>query len=70
MDANRHGNSDINCSTVLVEEGISVLRGLRDLGHKMEILKGYKCNKFGRVQVIRCHVDDNTGVIFWRVGSD
>lgn len=72
MDANSHGNSEIHGPTVLVEQSISddVLRGLQDLGHKIEVLKGYKRNKFGKGQVIRRHVDDNTGVVVWSGGSD
>lgn len=39
INANDHGKSAMHGSTVLVEEGIDadVLRGLQDLGHKIEL---------------------------------
>ncbi|KAL8782590.1 MAG: hypothetical protein Q9213_005268 [Squamulea squamosa] len=56
--------------TVYLEEGIGedVAGGLRDLGHEVEILRGWKRGVFGRGQVIRCHEED--GMWVYSAGSD
>ncbi|KAA8649828.1 hypothetical protein EYZ11_004153 [Aspergillus tanneri] len=56
--------------TVYVEEGISeqAITGLRQLGHKIEVLTGWKRGMFGRGQIIRCHYDD--GKLIYSAGSD
>lgn len=56
--------------TIFLEEGISeeVAEGLKDRGHEVEIVRGYKRGLFGRGQVIRCHVDD--GQYVYSAGSD
>ncbi|OJD23841.1 gamma-glutamyltransferase [Blastomyces percursus] len=55
---------------VYLEEGIeeSVVEELRRLGHKVEVLKGFKRGMFGRGQVIRCHSDE--GKMVYSAGSD
>ncbi|EQL28613.1 gamma-glutamyltranspeptidase [Blastomyces dermatitidis ATCC 26199] len=55
---------------VYLEEGIeeSVVEELRKLGHKVEVLKGFKRGMFGRGQVIRCHSDE--GKMVYSAGSD
>ncbi|KAF4984718.1 hypothetical protein FZEAL_159 [Fusarium zealandicum] len=57
--------------TVHVEEGISeeVVEGLRKLGHKVVVLKGWKRAMFGRGQIIRYTVDPD-GTPVWSAGSD
>jgi gamma-glutamyltranspeptidase/glutathione hydrolase len=56
--------------TVYLEEGISeeVCEALKKLGHRAEIVTGYKRGIFGRGQVIRCHVED--GITVFSGGSD
>ncbi|KAJ5525976.1 hypothetical protein N7494_012626 [Penicillium frequentans] len=56
--------------TVCVEEGISeeTIEGLRHLGHKIEVLKGWERSMFGRGQIIRLHYDDDQMV--YSAGSD
>ncbi|KAJ5740040.1 hypothetical protein N7533_012824 [Penicillium manginii] len=56
--------------TVYVEEGISeaTVEGLRNLGHKVEVLAGWKRAMFGRGQVIRLHYDEGKPV--YSAGSD
>lgn len=56
--------------SVYLEEGISeeVAQQLRDLGHQVEIVKGYKRGLFGRGQIIRCHVEDDKHI--FSAGSD
>ncbi|KAJ5385823.1 Gamma-glutamyltranspeptidase [Penicillium cosmopolitanum] len=56
--------------TVYVEEGISdtTVEGLRNLGHKVEVLAGWKRSMFGRGQVIRLHYDEGKPV--YSAGSD
>ena len=61
---------DIADQTVYLEEGIpeETVRGLRKLGHKVTVLKGYQRGMFGRGQIIRCHKED--GRIIYSGGSD
>lgn len=56
--------------TIYVEEGISekTIEGLKQLGHKIEVLGGWKRGMFGRGQIIRCHHDD--GKLVYSAGSD
>lgn len=56
--------------TVFVEEGISeaAVEGLRRLGHKIEVLTGWKRAMFGRGQIIRLHYDE--GQLVYSAGSD
>lgn len=58
--------------TVYVEEGIeeATIKGLQQLGHKIQMLSGTERGMFGRGQVIRHHVDDMTGQIVYSGGSD
>ncbi|KAI2845322.1 hypothetical protein CBS147323_5952 [Aspergillus niger] len=56
--------------TVYVEEGVSdaAVEGLKQLGHQVEVLIGWKRGMFGRGQIIRCHYDD--GKLVYSAGSD
>ncbi|OOF95173.1 hypothetical protein ASPCADRAFT_396939 [Aspergillus carbonarius ITEM 5010] len=56
--------------TVYVEEGVSdeAVEGLKQLGHQVEVLTGWKRGMFGRGQIIRCHYDD--GKLIYSAGSD
>lgn len=63
--------------TVYVEEGVAeeVVRGLRKLGHRVEVLSGWDRAMFGRGQVIRLHWDGGDGDgeekrRVWSAGSD
>ncbi|KAM7189625.1 Gamma-glutamyltranspeptidase [Naviculisporaceae sp. PSN 640] len=64
---------DVYDRTVYVEEGMpqSSVDGLRELGHKVEVVSGQGRALFGRGQIIRWTVDDverESGV--WSGGSD
>lgn len=63
---------DVHDMTVYVEEGIeeSVVKGLQQLGHKVQVLYGRDRGIFGRGQIIRRHVDDLTGQVVYSAGSD
>ena len=56
--------------TVYLEEGIDedVAKELREIGHNVAFVRGYKRGLFGRGQVIRCHVED--GRYVYSAGSD
>ncbi|RAL01188.1 gamma-glutamyltransferase family protein [Aspergillus ibericus CBS 121593] len=56
--------------TVYVEEGVSdeAVEGLKQLGHQVKVLTGWKRGMFGRGQIIRCHYDD--GKLIYSAGSD
>ncbi|KAJ5544755.1 hypothetical protein N7535_006859 [Penicillium sp. DV-2018c] len=56
--------------TIWVEEGINdaAIEGLRKLGHKIEVLTGWKRANFGRGQIIRSYYDD--GKLVYAAGSD
>lgn len=58
--------------TIYLEEGIeeSTVNGLRQLGHKVQVLSGTQRAMFGRGQVIRYHVDELTSQIVYSGGSD
>lgn len=62
---------DIHSQTICLEEGIGedVAEQLRDLGHKVEIVKDYYSRRlFGRGQVIRCRIEDGRHI--YSAGSD
>lgn len=63
---------DVYDLTVSVEEGMpeETVKGLRELGHKIEVVTGMARGMFGRGQVIRWSLDevDRTGL--WSAGSD
>lgn len=63
-------NEESTDRTVWVEEGISeaAIEGLRRLGHKIEVLSGWKRAMFGRGQIIRSYYDD--GKMVYAAGSD
>ncbi|KZF19558.1 gamma-glutamyltranspeptidase [Xylona heveae TC161] len=56
--------------TVYLEEGISeeTANELKELGHEVEIVKGWERGLFGRGQVIRAHYED--GKVVYSAGSD
>lgn len=58
--------------TVNVEEGMSeeTIEGLKRLGHKVEVVKGWKRGMFGRGQIIRHTLDPVDGTGMWSAGSD
>ncbi|KAK2739845.1 hypothetical protein FQN57_006421 [Myotisia sp. PD_48] len=62
-------NRDVD-QTVYLEEGIDtlVVEKLKQMGHKVTVLKGHERGMFGRGQVIRCHTDE--GRIVFSGGSD
>jgi gamma-glutamyltranspeptidase / glutathione hydrolase len=63
---------DVMDRTVYLEEGISeeTVEGMRKLGHKVEVVRGWARGLFGRGQVIRWHVDPVEGKGIWSAGSD
>lgn len=56
--------------TVYLEDGIreEVAETLRGMGHRVEIVRGYRRGLFGRGQVVRCHVEEGRHV--YSSGSD
>ena len=56
--------------TIFLEDGIDekAQKGLIALGHNVEMLRGFERRKFGRGQVIRCHVEDGRHI--FSAGSD
>ncbi|RVX74856.1 hypothetical protein B0A52_01133 [Exophiala mesophila] len=58
--------------TVFIEEGIddNVVKVLKQMGHDIEVLKGWSRGKFGRGQIVRRHVDEETGIPVYSGGSD
>ncbi|KAK2768658.1 hypothetical protein FQN54_000514 [Arachnomyces sp. PD_36] len=64
------GDGKVLDRTIFIEEGISEesVKGLKDLGHNINVLTGFKRGQFGRGQVIRCHYDN--GRIVYSAGSD
>lgn len=69
VGAEMPGQGDLP-DTIYLEDGIDeeVKKGLTALGHKVEMFKGYERKKFGRGQVIRCHMEDGRHV--FSAGSD
>lgn len=65
-------NASVVDMTVYAEEGIeeSTVKGLQQLGHKIQVSSGHDRWIFGRGQVIRKHVDELTGQIVYSAGSD
>lgn len=65
-------NGKVLDPTVYCEEGMpeATVEGLRELGHKVEVVTGMARSMFGRGQIIRWAVDpiDNIGI--WSAGSD
>ncbi|KAK3326273.1 nucleophile aminohydrolase [Apodospora peruviana] len=63
---------DVYDRTVYVEEGMSetTIQGLRELGHKVEVVSGHGRALFGRGQIIRYTVDSVEGTGVWSAGSD
>ncbi|KAK0652274.1 nucleophile aminohydrolase [Cercophora newfieldiana] len=63
---------DVFDMTVFVEEGMpeETVRGLRELGHKVEVVSGYGRGLFGRGQIIRWTRDEVEGTGVWSAGSD
>ena len=64
------GADDDGFDTVHLEEGISAeaAEKLKQLGHDVKIVQGFKRGMFGRGQVIRCHIEDGKHV--FSAGSD
>lgn len=65
-------NYDPGAPVVHVEEGISeeTVRGLREKGHVVEVVKEYGRGMFGRGQVIVAGWDEEEGQRVWSAGSD
>ncbi|KAI7540559.1 gamma-glutamyltranspeptidase, partial [Hortaea werneckii] len=68
---------DVMDMTVYLEEGIpeSTVEGLRKLGHKVQVVRGWERGLFGRGQLIRWSVDGlegdaGKGMGVWSAGSD
>ncbi|KAI7152748.1 gamma-glutamyltranspeptidase [Hortaea werneckii] len=67
---------DVMDMTVYLEEGIpeNTVEGLRKLGHKVQVVKGWERGLFGRGQLIRWSVDGledgGKGMGVWSAGSD
>ncbi|KAK1036785.1 hypothetical protein LTR33_016306 [Friedmanniomyces endolithicus] len=63
---------DVFDRTVYVEEGMpeATVKGLKDLGDQVEVVKGMARGLFGRGQVIRWSVDKVEGKGVWSAGSD
>lgn len=63
---------DVMDKTVYLEEGMSeeTVKGLRKLGHQVEVVGGMGRALFGRGQVIRWHVDPIEKAGVWSAGSD
>ena len=57
---------------VFLEEGIGeeVVSGLRDLGHRVEVVSGFARSIFGRGQIISVGHDAVTGHKVYSAGSD
>jgi gamma-glutamyltranspeptidase/glutathione hydrolase len=65
-------SEDVSMGTVYIEEGISeeVVKALRQFGHDVEVLGGWGRGRFGRGQIIRRHVDEETRIPVYSGGSD
>lgn len=63
---------DVMDRTVYLEEGIGedTVQGLRELGHEVEVVRGWERGLFGRGQVIRCHVEEGSERVVYSAGSD
>lgn len=65
-------DGDVMDKTVYMEEGMdeAAVKGMKDLGHQVEVVSGMARGLFGRGQVIRWHVDGVEGKGIWSAGSD
>ncbi|KIW69194.1 gamma-glutamyltransferase [Phialophora macrospora] len=63
---------DTHGPVINVEEGIdeAVVKVLKQMGHDVQVLHGFQRAMFGRGQVIRRHVDEETGQTIFSGGSD
>ena len=63
---------DGQATEVFLEEGIdeAVVKTLKQMGHNVDVVYGYQRARFGRGQVIRRHVDEETGLTVLSGGSD
>jgi gamma-glutamyltranspeptidase/glutathione hydrolase len=63
---------DTHGPVINVEEGIdeAVVKVLKQMGHDVHVLHGFHRAMFGRGQVIRRHVDEETGQTVFSGGSD
>jgi gamma-glutamyltranspeptidase/glutathione hydrolase len=70
IGAGMPGEGKVLDRTIFLEEGMSeeAIQGLKDLGHNINVLKGFKRGMFGRGQVIRCHYEG--GKVVYSAGSD
>jgi len=63
---------DMSMGTVYIEEGIDdqVVKALQQLGHDIEVVVGWGRGRFGRGQIIRRHIDEETKIPVYSGGSD
>ncbi|EXJ60002.1 gamma-glutamyltranspeptidase [Cladophialophora yegresii CBS 114405] len=63
---------DTDGTVINVEEGIdeATVKALEQMGHNVQVLHGFRRAMFGRGQVIRRHVDEETGQMVFSGGSD
>ncbi|KAK0645169.1 putative gamma-glutamyltransferase YwrD [Lasiodiplodia hormozganensis] len=63
---------DPQMAQVYLEEGIdeAVLEALKRMGHNVQMMTGWRRNWFGRGQIIRRHLDEETGQAVYSGGSD
>ncbi|EXJ95781.1 gamma-glutamyltransferase [Capronia coronata CBS 617.96] len=63
---------DTQMGTVFIEEGIdeTVVKVLKQMGHDVQVMKGWERGRFGRGQIIRRHVDEETGQAVFSGGTD
>ncbi|ETS83217.1 hypothetical protein PFICI_05093 [Pestalotiopsis fici W106-1] len=66
------GAEDPTLSTIFFEEGIddTVISALEEMGHRVKKMEGWNRFWFGRGQVIRRHVDEETAQVVYSGGSD
>lgn len=64
--------SENKAGKVWIEEGVdeAVIKALKQMGHDVQVLHGYARAKFGRGQVIRRHIDEESGLAVFSGGSD
>lgn len=57
---------------VNIEEGVddAVVKALKNMGHDVQVVGGWGRGRFGRGQIIRRHVDEETGQAVFSGGSD
>ncbi|QSS64472.1 gamma-glutamyltranspeptidase [Histoplasma capsulatum] len=58
----------LDAPRICIGAGMPEREELKELGHNVEVLKGFKRGMFGRGQVIRCHYDEQKRV--YSAGSD